>query len=314
MEQGAVIFPGQGAQAVGMGRDIAESSPRARELFKRADDVLGFGLSALCFDGPPDELGRTDIQQPAIFVVSVAIWEAFLEAGGSADQFRTAAGLSLGEYTALHISGAMSFEDALRLVHRRGQLMQEAAESAPGGMVSLLDADEAKAEILCEKAGQGDVLVPANFNCPGQVVISGSCEACGRAVELAEEVGCRAVPLVVAGAFHSPLMEPAAEGLSALLKQTPFTSPRINVVSNVNAQVHTDPDSIRDWLSRQLTHPVLWQSGIEAMIRDGIDHFVEMGPGRVLTGLMRKIDRRKKAVSVNSAPAIQKALLVPTAE
>ena len=314
MGQGAVIFPGQGAQAVGMGRDIAEASPRASAVFKLADEVLGFGLSAICFDGPADELGRTDIQQPAIFVVSVAIWEAFLEAGGSADHFCAAAGLSLGEYTALHIGGAMSFEDALRLVRRRGQLMQEAAEAVPGGMVSLIDADVDKAKTLCDQARQGEVLVPSNFNCPGQVVISGSRDACGRAVELAEGVGCRAVPLVVAGAFHSPLMEPAAEGLSTLLKETPFTQPIIKVVSNINASAHTDPDSIRDWLSRQLTHPVLWQGGIEAMIRDGVDRFVEMGPGRVLTGLMRKIDRQKKAISVNSAPAIQKALLVPTAE
>lgn len=291
-----------------MGREVAESSPRARSVFDRAGDLLGFDVAGLCFNGPAEKLEKTDIQQPTIFVVGVAIWEAYLEAGGRRDAFSWTGGLSLGEYTALHIAGALSFEDALRLVRRRGQLMQEASLASPSGMVSLVGADEASARALCERARQNEVLAPANFNCPGQIVVSGNLGACERAVELAVEFGCRAVALPVAGAFHSPLMEPAGKGLEGVLKETAFTSPALPVISNVDAERHGVPGAIRDALRRQVTQPVLWQRCIERMIAEGVTRFVEIGPGRVLTGLMRKIDRRLPIVNVSTADSIAKAI------
>ncbi|UCC31239.1 MAG: ACP S-malonyltransferase [Phycisphaerales bacterium] len=304
MSSSAVIFPGQGSQSVGMGRDVAVASKRARVVFDRANDLLGFDLAELCFEGPADQLEKTDIQQPAIFVVSVAIWEAFIEAGGRREQFAWTGGLSLGEYTALHVAGAVEFGEALRLVRRRGQLMQEASVVSPSGMVSLVGADEASARALCDRARGDAVLAPANFNCPGQVVISGNLEACDRAAELASEYGCRAVALPVAGAFHSPLMEPAARGLEPVLTETEFKVPMLAVVSNVDAEKHGEPITIRDSLRRQMTQPVLWQRCAERMIAEGVDQFFEMGPGRVLSGLIRKIDRKIPTVSVNTTDAI----------
>ena len=309
----AVIFPGQGSQSVGMGRDVAESSVAARAVFNRANDVLGFDLARVCFEGPAAVLERTDIQQPAIFVTSIAIWEAWLEAGASLESITHYGGLSLGEYTALHVAGAVSFEDALRLVRRRGDLMQQAAVASPSGMVSLVGADEAAARALCERARGGDVLAPANFNCPGQIVIAGSRSACERAVALAVEFQCRAVPLAVAGAFHSPLMQSAADGLKPVLEQTHFTTPRMKVIANVDADYHRDPGSIRDSLRRQVTQPVLWQRCVERIIEDGVGQFVEIGPGRILTGLMRKINRNVPCANVSTAESIASASAIPSA-
>lgn len=296
-----------------MGRDVAESSAAARAVFDRANVVLGFDLARICFDGPAAELERTDVQQPAIFVTSAAIWEAWLEAGASLESVSHCGGLSLGEYTALHVAGAVSFEDALRLVRRRGELMQQAAFSSPSGMVSLVGADEAGARALCERGSSGDVLVPTNFNCPGQIVIAGSRSACERAVALAGEFQFRALPLAVAGAFHSPLMQSAADGLEPVLQQTCFTAPRMKVIANVDAQYHRDPGSIRDSLCRQVTQPVLWQRCVERMIEDGVGQFVEIGPGRILTGLMRKINRNVPCANVSTAESIAAALAIPSA-
>ncbi|MEK7731212.1 MAG: ACP S-malonyltransferase, partial [Planctomycetota bacterium] len=259
------------------------------------------------------ELERTDVQQPAIFVTNVAIWEAWLEAGASRESVTHCGGLSLGEYTALHVAGAVSFEDALRLVRRRGELMQQAAFASPSGMVSLVGADEAAARALCERARGGDVLAPANFNCPGQIVIAGSRSACERAVALAGEFQCRAVPLAVAGAFHSPLMQSAADGLEPVLEQTRFTTPRMKVIANVDAEYHRDPGSIRDSLRRQVTQPVLWQRCVERIMEDGVGQFVEIGPGRILTGLMRKINRNVPCANVSTAESIASALAIPSA-
>ncbi len=293
-----------------MGADVADRFPVAHDVYQQANDILGFDLADLCFAGPAERLGQTDIQQPAIFVTSVAIWKAFEASGGSLDQFRFTAGLSLGEYTALHIAGAMHFEAALQLVRRRGQLMQEAALALPSGMVSLIGADDATALAICDKARGDSVLAPANYNCPGQIVISGSSGACERAVEAAEQFKCRAVALKVAGAFHSPLMASAAAALEEVLGQTEFRAPDIPVISNVNGQPHRDPESTRQTLKDQVTRPVLWQRSIEQMIEDGVSSFVEVGPGRVLTGLMRKINRKMTAVNVSNAESIGAATAV----
>lgn len=302
MSTQVAIFPGQGAQLVGMGKDFAEAFPAAREVFEQADRILGFAISAICFDGPAEQLEKTDIQQPAIFVTSVAAYRAVIAAGTiRADRFAAMGGLSLGEYTALHLADALSFEDALRLVHRRGQLMQQAAESSVGGMVSIMGADEDKVLALCEKVAASGRVRPANFNCPGQVVISGDKAACDAAAALAEEFGGKAIPLKVAGAFHSDLMKPAAEGLRPVLDSTPIHKPSCRVIANVDAEYHTEPAAIRDSLYRQVFSPVRWESCVKRLVADGCGTFYELGPNRVLTGLMRKIDRSAKCVNISKA-------------
>lgn len=313
MASNVILFPGQGSQSVGMGKDVAERCPAAAEVFKRADEVVGFELSKICFEGPEAELTRTDVQQPAIFVSSVAIWEALLEWGAPADVLLGAtAGLSLGEYTALYAAGALSFEDGLKLVRRRGELMQEAAAALSGGMVSIIGGDVAAVRALCAEAAQGEVLSPANFNCPGQIVISGARLACERAVKTAGKHGLRGVMLKVAGAFHTSLMAAAAEQLAAHLKATPFDEPRCPVIANVDARPHRSADAIRDALGRQVTQAVRWQESMEYLIAGGAECFVEVGPGRVLTGLMRKIDRKVKCVNVSGVSGLEISSLYST--
>ncbi|MFH0980494.1 MAG: ACP S-malonyltransferase [Planctomycetota bacterium] len=308
MDKAALIFPGQGSQAIGMGRDVAGVSPRAAAVFARANDILGFDLRRYCFEGPAEPLEHTDIQQPAIFVTSVAIWEALLEKGLSLARFHAAAGLSLGEYTALYAAGSLEFDAAVRLVYRRGQLMQQAALASPSGMVSLIGGDQEGALKLCAAAAQGEVLSPANFNCPGQIVLSGAKAACARVVEMAEKFGCRALPLKVSGAFHSALMQPAADPLGEVLRSTPLREPRIPVIANVTAEPHTDPDQIRRLLQDQVVRPVRWQESMERLIAQGFDTFVEVGPGRVLTGLMKKINRQVRSMNVSAADQLDAAL------
>lgn len=308
MGRTAYIFPGQGAQAVGMARDVVETSQRAARVFQRADEILGYALSTLCFEGPVERIEQTDIQQPAIFVASVAIWEALLESGLTPADDSYAGGLSLGEYSALHVAGAMSFNDGLRLVARRGALMQQAAVASPSGMISLIGADSEKATALCAEARQNDVLAPANYNCPGQIVIAGSQAACHRAMPLLDKFGLRGVQLAVAGAFHTSLMQPAADGLAGVLRETSFERPRWSTIANVNAEYHGAADEIRSSLARQVTHAVLWQRCVERLIADGVTRFVEVGPGRVLTGLMRKIDRSATALNVSTAEGVSQAV------
>jgi len=285
-----------------MGRDVAAASAEARRLFDTADRVLGFPLSSICFDGPVDRLNATDVSQPALFVCSAAIWRV-LQANGLSDQLapQAMAGLSLGEYTALHLAGWIGFEDGLRLVAERGRLMQAAAEATAGGMVSILGLDEAAVERLCAEARQGEALSPANFNCPGQIVISGTKSACDRAIPLAEKLGGRAVPLTVAGAFHSSLMQSAVDGLEAALSGTRIQRGPIPVVSNVSADYHADPQSVRRLLREQVASPIRWQSSMERLIAEGFDRFAEVGPGRVLTGLMRKISRSVRTLNFSCA-------------
>ena len=309
MAKSAVLFTGQGAQSVGMGRDIAERSPAAAAVFERANEVVGYDLRSLCFDGPADRLAQTDIQQPAIFTTSVAIWRA-LNNGNDLDESPSAmAGLSLGEYTALCAAGSVSFEDALRLVKRRGELMQAAARAVPSGMVTVLGLAPEKVEAICAEAAGDGVLQPANDNCPGQIVVSGDKAACQRAECLIEEAGGRAIPLRVAGAFHSPLMKPAAEGLAEVLIDTSFTDPRVPVIANVNCEFYGSAQVMPEWLTDQLTHPVRWRESMERLLQEGYDHFVEIGPGRVLTGLMRKISRRTSMVTVSTAKDLGQLVL-----
>jgi len=297
----AAIFPGQGAQLVGMGRDVAESYAVAADTFAQADEILGFPLSRLCFEGPAERLDATDVQQPAIFTTSVALFRAAVDAGRfHAESFAAMGGLSLGEYTALHLAGAVSFADGLRLVYRRGQLMQQAAEQNPGGMVSILGLEEERVLALCERVADRGRVRPANFNCPGQIVISGDRAACEAAVALADEFGCRAIPLKVAGAFHSELMRSAAEGLKAVLAETEFQPPRVRVIANVDATYHAEPAAIRDSLYRQVVNPVRWQACVTRLIADGCRHFWEIGPNRHLTGMMRKIDRSVQTTNIST--------------
>ncbi len=289
-----VLCPGQGAQHVGMAQSWFEQSPAAGRVFAEADTLLGFGLGEVCFNGPAERLTRTDIGQPAIYVASVACYRGLSEAG-RIGQTIAAAGLSLGEFTALHLAGVFDFATGLELVRVRGKAMQEAAEAVPSGMLAVVGADEEIAETLCQRAKGSEVLVPANFNCPGQVVISGAASACDRALEAARDMGLRATPLPVAGAFHSPLMQPAADRLAKALAQADFAPPTIDVVSNVTAQPHRlDAESIKTRLVDQLTSPVRWEASIRWLNNNYTDPMIELAPGNVLSGLMRRIDRNVK--------------------
>jgi [acyl-carrier-protein] S-malonyltransferase len=303
------LFPGQGAQFVGMGRDLAERYPAARALYDRADEVLGFALSAICFDGPEDRLTATDISQPAILVTSLAALAALRTTpAGAALAPDAAAGLSLGEYTALAAAGAIGFDDAVRLTHLRGRFMQEACDATDGGMVSLLGVDEAGAEKICDAARAAGIIWPANYNSPGQIVVSGVKAACAKAAEVAESLGAqRAVPLAVAGAFHSPLMASAREKLAPELAALRFQELNFPVVANVTGDYYSSAAAAADLLTRQVDGPVRWQQGIERLIADGFDRFIEIGPGRVLTGLLKRIDRRigRGAAAVGTAADVE---------
>ncbi len=305
-----ILAPGQGAQAVSMAKAWCDASPEARSVFAQADAALagklpgGASLSQLCFEGPVDVLSRTDVSQPAIYTASVACWRGLLAAWGCGENAVTeakvlaTAGLSLGEYTALHIAGVFSFADGLELVTLRGRAMQDAATAVPSSMVALIGADEAKASALCDEARQGEILVCANFNAPGQIVISGSKAACERAVTLAGNHGMKAQPLQVAGAFHSPIMQPAAEKLAAKLAATAMAAPHCTVYSNVTAEPHaagaSGGESIRTLLVRQLTSPVRWAESCAAIAANSQyagATFHELAPGKSLTGLFKRINR-----------------------
>jgi len=302
MAKAALLFPGQGAQFVGMGRDFCEASPAARETFEQANAALGFRLSDICFNGDAERLNDTSICQPAILVMSIAVLRAVREKmGDGALLWEAAAGLSLGEYTALVAAGALDFVDAVRLVHKRGSFMQAAAVERPGSMASVIGLSDDVVEAVCAQARAKGVVVAANLNCPGQVVISGEKAAVEAACALAQEKGARmAVPLKVSGAFHSPLMQPAQVKLAAELDATKFATAKIPVVSNVSGEYMREPDDVRSALKRQVTSAVLWHRSIQRLIADGFDAFYEVGPGKVLTGLMKRIDKTKRAVNINT--------------
>jgi [acyl-carrier-protein] S-malonyltransferase len=309
-QQTYILCPGQGAQQVGMGKDYYEQSPEAKQVFDRANDVIGFDLASLCFAGPEDRLNQTDISQPAIYVTSVACYHAAV-AAGVVDKLAIAAwaGLSLGEYTALHLGGAFSFEDGLRLVAARGRYMQEAAVATPSGMVAVLGADEAAVNALCAEAAQAEVLVPANFNAPGQIVISGSAAACERAAKLGESKGLKTVPLKVAGAFHSPLMQPAADRMAAELENVAFSTPNQPVFANVTADRHHDAASIKRLLVEQIVKPVRWEQTMNRLLQgEGASaRWVELAPQRQLAGMLKRINRRLPVESLNTADTLTTA-------
>src|SRR4051812_1119645 len=296
-----ILCPGQGAQVVGMGKDLYESSQAAKETFDAANGVLGFDLASLCFTGPQERLDQTDISQPAIYVTSVASFRAAREAGAMDPAQVTAyAGLSLGEYTALHLAGVFGFEAGLKLVAARGRYMQEAAVATPSGMIALVGADQSAAQKICDEAAQGDVLVCANFNAPGQIVISGSRAACDRAEPLIAAAGFRGVRLAVAGAFHSPLMRSGADKMKAELDRVVFRPAEKPVYSNVTASPHGDGDSVKRLLVAQIVSPVLWEETMVKLIGDGADRrFIELAPARALAGMAKKINRRLPIENVN---------------
>jgi [acyl-carrier-protein] S-malonyltransferase len=289
----AIVFPGQGAQAVGMAGDWCDSSPAAKALFARAADILGYDLLAICREGPAEKLHTTAVSQPAILVTSLAALEVLrLREGHPLDAATVTAGLSLGEYTALVFAGAIDFEDAVRLVDIRGRAMQACAEMRPGAMVAVLGVDRDTLATLCDECRGNDVLEVANVLCPGNIVVSGSAEACRRLEAAATAAGAiKCVPLEVAGAFHTSLMQPAVERLTEALARTNVRSPRIPVVSNVDARPHVDPEEIRRLLARQVIGVVEWNASMAYILSTGVTSLWEVGPGRVLRGLMKRIDR-----------------------
>ena len=285
----AFIFPGQASQYVGMGKDLYENYPVCKDTFDQADDILGFNISKICFDGPEGELKQTNITQPAIFIHSIAVFR-ILESQGKLPL--AAAGHSLGEYSALVAAKSLSFEDGLKLVQKRGDLMHKAGQEKPGSMAAIIGLVPEKVIDLCDSLREVGVIQPANYNSPGQIAVSGDVEAIKQAVIKAPELGAlKAIELVVSGAFHSPLMAAAADGLAQALNQTEFRNAEVPVYTNVKAKPVQDKDSIKDLLFKQLTSPVLWQQIIENMIEDGFVQFYEIGPGKVLRGLLKRIDR-----------------------
>lgn len=290
----AYVFPGQGAQFVGMGKDLYEQSPLAKEMFEKANEILGFRITDLMFEGTDEDLRQTKVTQPAIFLHSVILAK-------NIDDFKPemTAGHSLGEFSALVTAGALSFEDGLKLVSQRAMAMQKACEIEPSTMAAIVGLEDIVVEEVC--ASIDDVVVAANYNCPGQLVISGSIEGVDKACEKLTEKGAkRALKLSVGGAFHSPLMEPARAELAKAIEETNIVAPVCPVYQNVNALPFTDPAEIKKNLIAQLTAPVRWTQTVENMLADGATHFTEIGPGKVLQGLIKKIDRNAEAVSISS--------------
>jgi [acyl-carrier-protein] S-malonyltransferase len=296
----AFLFPGQGAQFVGMGRALDQELPAARTLFDRAGEVLGFDLRTACFAGPEQRLEATDVSQPAIFVASLAALEDLrAKQPAVAAACAGAAGLSLGEYTALVFAGAVDFESGLKLVRRRGELMQAAAVAVPSGMTSVLGLDEPAVDTLCQRIAPHGRLRKANLLGPGNIVVSGERGALEQIEPIATELGAaRVMPLAVAGAFHSDLMSPAAAALADVLAAMAIEAPRLPVYSNVDACPHSNPDTIRRTLVAQVVSGVRWEDSMRRMLADGYDTFYEIGPGRVLTGLLKRIDRKIPCTSI----------------
>jgi [acyl-carrier-protein] S-malonyltransferase len=299
----AMVFPGQGSQAPGMGKDLAEKFAAARQVFEEADEALGFAISRLCFDGPAEDLQLTENTQPAILTVSVAAYRAMREQGIGAPAF--VAGHSLGEYSALVAAGALSLSDAVRTVRARGRYMQEAVPVGTGAMAAVIGAELGVIERICAEAGRDQVCSIANFNAPNQTVIAGNTEAVDRAVELLSGVARKVVKLKVSAPFHCALMKPAQDRLAADLESLNFSEPAMPVVTNVDASATTAPDDLRDGLVRQVSAPVRWVESMQLLMSHGVDTFVEAGPGKVLSGLMRQISRDVKMLNVEDAASLE---------
>jgi [acyl-carrier-protein] S-malonyltransferase len=293
MAKVAFLFPGQGAQAVGMGNSVCDSLPAARELFTRASALLGYDLLDVCVQGPAERLNSTAVSQPAIFVASLAALKSLEQSDpGAVASCQGAAGLSLGEFTALTFAGVLTFEDGLRLVQRRGESMQAASDQSPGGMLSVLGMEPSQLEELVESARGGEVLRIANLLCPGNYAVSGHRTACDRLTARIEEKGGRVVRLAVAGAFHTSLMEPAQRIMAEVFATIPMKPARLPVWSNVMARPQGTPETIRELLGRQMVEPVLWEQTLRNLLTEGFDKFYEIGPGRVLAGLLKRVQRK----------------------
>lgn len=302
MSKVAFLFPGQGAQTVGMGQQLAAEVPAAKALMDQANEILGYDLAKICYEGPQENLNATVHSQPALFVTSLMAVEALREKSPEViDSCEVTAGLSLGEYTALVFAGAMTFEDGLRLVQIRANGMQAAADAVESGMVSILGFEREQVESLCSEARGEDILQVANLLCPANIAVSGHKTACARVAEAAEAAGAmKVIPLAVAGAFHTPLMDPAVEKLAAGVAEVPMSEARIPVVMNVDAQPHQDISEIRELLVRQVVSPVLWEDTQRYLLDDGVDQFYELGAGKVLRGLLRRIQRKVSCENVGT--------------
>jgi len=301
MAQTAILFAGQGAQSVGMGKDLAEQFPTARSWFDRANEVLGYDLAALCFEGPEEALTKTEHAQPGIYLVGWVAWQMLRERVPSLET-QAAAGLSLGEFTALAAVGAIGFEDGLRVVRERGRFMQDACDTTRGGMAAIIGLGEVATREVCAQAG----VEIANLNCPGQIVISGPSDALDNACKIAKDQGAkRALPLSVAGAYHSALMKGAQAPLKKVLGEVEIKAPSVPVMANVSAQPHGGPDQIRDLLVQQVTASVRWEDSVRQLMRKGVTRFIELGPGTALTGFLRRIDKGARALNVEDAASLE---------
>ncbi|TDX52097.1 ACP S-malonyltransferase [Orenia marismortui] len=302
----AFIFPGQGSQKVGMGFDLAEEFSAVKEIFEEADNSIDIDVSKLCFEGPEEDLKKTANTQPAILATSIAIYRLLLEKGIEPD---VVAGHSLGEYSALVAGGVLDFSDAIRLVRKRGQLMTEADPSGKGTMAAIIGLTADEVEKVCEEGSQYGVVEPANFNCPGQVVISGEKEAVTKTADLAKDAGAKkAIVLNVSGPFHSSLMKSAGDKLAKELEEVNFNDAKIPVVTNINAKFTNQAEEFSNSLIKQISGSVRWEESIKAMIEDGVDTFIEVGPGRVLKGFMRRIDRSVTALNIEDLRSLNKTL------
>ena len=300
MAKAAFLFPGQGAQFVGMAAELCRALPAAQQLFDQAADILGYDLLKVCAEGPAEKLNSTVVSQPALYVASLAALESLRvkEPQAESDCVATA-GLSLGEYSALAFAGSLTFADGLRLVQTRGQAMQAASDATPSGMVSVLGLPVEKVEELCGNARSAGIVSVANLLCPGNIVVSGTKAACDEVERLAPAAGAmKTIRLSVAGAFHTTIMKPADETLAVALARTELKPPRVPVWSNVDARPHRDPDEVRGLLVRQVLEPVLWEKTMRNLLADGVTRFYEIGPGRVLAGLLKRVERKVVCINV----------------
>ncbi|MBM4338542.1 MAG: ACP S-malonyltransferase [Deltaproteobacteria bacterium] len=304
MKQTAFVFPGQGAQAVGMGKELYEHFKQAREVFEEANDTLRFSISKLCFEGPEETLKLTENTQPAVLTASIAALRVLQSEKGI--EPKLTAGHSLGEYSALVASGGLSFPEAVQTVRLRGRFMQEAVPVGEGTMAAVLGMDPEEVEKICEEAAEGEVLSPANFNCPGQIVIAGHTKAVERGIELVKKKGKKAMLLQVSAPFHSPLMKPAGVRLSETLDGITVQSLRVPVVTNVEAQVNTSSDRVKPLLVEQVSSPVRWEESMRRMIKEGIERILEIGPGKVLSGLMKRIDSKVGTANLDDIESLKK--------